>query len=115
MKKRNDSVYLLDVLDAIHQIETYLKDVIFDGFTKDRLIQDGVVHQLEIIGEASRNLSQSFRDQHPEIPWQDIIGMRNRIAHVYFAVDLRTVWDTAKSDLPDLRQWLEGVLSRGVL
>ncbi len=110
MKKRDDAVYLHDVLDAIYLIETYLKSMSYSEFLQNRLVQDGVVHQLEIIGEASRNLSQAFRDRHPEIPWQDIIGMRNRIAHAYFAVDLRAVWDTTQSDLPTLRAWGERVL-----
>jgi uncharacterized protein with HEPN domain len=111
MPKRDDIVLLQDILDAIHQIESYLKRVSYRRFLNRRLLQDGVQHQLEIIGEAARNLSEDFRNQHPEVPWQDIIGMRNRITHAYFAVDLRVVWDTAKADLPDLKAWVERVLA----
>jgi uncharacterized protein with HEPN domain len=110
MPKRDDAVLLRDILDAISQIEVYLADVSFRSFCETPLLQDGVMHRLEIIGEASRNLSDAFLDQYPFIPWQDIIGMRNRIAHAYFAVDLRAVWDTAKNDLPALREWIMRVL-----
>lgn len=91
MKKRDDTVYLHDILDAIRQIETYLQDISYDVFCRDRMCQDAVVRQLEIVGEASRNLTAELRAQHPGIPWQDIIGMRHKITHDYFDVDLPTV------------------------
>ena len=110
MPKRDDVVLLRDILDAISQIELYLADVVYPTFCAMPLLQDGVMHRLEIIGEASRNLSDTFLDQHSDIPWQDIIGMRNRIAHAYFAVDLWAVWDTAQLDIPALREQIERVL-----
>jgi uncharacterized protein with HEPN domain len=110
MPKRDDVVLLRDILDAIRQIELYLNRVSYLRFVATRLLQDGVAHQLEIIGEAARNLSEDFREQHSEMPWQDIIGMRNRIAHAYFAVDVRAVWDTTKSDLPTFRAQIEQIL-----
>lgn len=110
MKKRDDTVYLRDILDAIRQIEIYLQSISYKAFCQDRMRQDAVVRELEIIGEASRKLTEVFRTQHPEIPWQDIIGMRHKIAHDYFEVDLRTVWDTSKSDLPPLKQQVEQIL-----
>jgi len=110
MPKRDDVVLLRDILDAISQIELYLADVTYRTFCETPLLQDGVMHRLEVIGEASRNLSDAFLDLHSGIPWQDIIGMRNRIAHAYFAVDMRAVWDTAVTDLPALRGWIERVL-----
>jgi uncharacterized protein with HEPN domain len=75
MSKRDDAVYLNDILDAIRQIETYLEGISYDCFRQDRMRRDAVVRQLEIIGEASRCLSQTFLHRHPEIPWQDIIGL----------------------------------------
>jgi uncharacterized protein with HEPN domain len=112
MPKRDDVVLLRDILDAINQIESYLVEVSFGVFCETPLLQDGVMHRLEIIGEASRNFSDAFLEQYPDISWQDIIGMRNRIAHAYFAVDLRAVWDTAKTDIPALKQWIVIVLGR---
>jgi len=98
------------MLDAIGQVEAYLQSVSYDAFCQDRMRQDAVVRQLEIIGEAGRNLATALQDQYPEIPWQDIIGMRHKIAHDYFDVDIRVVWDTAKHDLPVLKQQLEQIL-----
>ncbi len=110
MPKRDDVALLRDILDAISQIESYLAWVSYTTFCETPLLQDGVMHRLEIIGEASRNLSDAFLEQHPDIPWQDIIGMRNRLVHAYFAVDLRAVWDTAMTDIPVLREWIEQLL-----
>ena len=91
--KRNDSVYLQHILDAIEQIEIYTSSKSYDEFLRERLIQDGVVRQLEIIGEASRKLSSEFREQQPEIPWQQIIGLRNRVIHAYFEINLTIIWE----------------------
>lgn len=110
MPKRDDTILLRDILDAIGQIEAYLAGMTYLTFGDTPLVQDGVMHRLEIIGEASRNLSDAFLDQHTEIPWQDIIGMRNRLAHAYFAVDLRAVWDTATIDVPVLREGIARIL-----
>ncbi len=110
MKKRDDRVYLHDMLDAIRIIETYLQGLTYETFGQDKLRQDGVVRELEIIGEASRNLSEAFQLQHAEIPWADIIGMRHKIVHDYSNVNLRIVWDTVANDLPPLKQQLKQIL-----
>jgi len=110
MPRRDDAVLLRDILDAIHQIDSYLADVTYEMFCRTPLLQDGVMHRLEVIGEASRNLSDAFLDERLDIPCQDIVGMRNRIAQAYFAVDLRAVWDTAKTDIPALKEWIVDAL-----
>ena len=74
------------------------------------MMQDAVVRQLEIIGEASRQLSDDFREQHDDVPWRAIIGMRNRIAHDYLNIDLDVVWDVVQHDLPDLKRRVHEVL-----
>jgi uncharacterized protein with HEPN domain len=73
---------------------------------RERLIQDGVVRQLEIIGEASRNLSSEFREQQAEIPWRQIIGLRNRVIHAYFEINLTIIWEVIQNDLPSLKKKL---------
>jgi uncharacterized protein with HEPN domain len=101
--KRNDAVYLARILDAINQLESYIADLSYSQFLENRLVQDGVIRQLEVIGEASRNLSEEFRAQHPDLPWPQIIGLRNRLIHAYFDVNLGIVWDIIQNDIPSLK------------
>jgi len=107
--KKDDTVYLQHILDAIEQIQDYLKGVSAGQFLQKRLLQDGVVRRLEIIGEASRNLSDELRQRHPEVPWGQIIGLRNRITHAYFDVDLHIVWEIVQNDLSPLKQQVERI------
>ncbi len=110
--KRDNSVYLKHILDAIEQIEEYLIDTSKDQFYQTKLIQDGVIRQLEIIGEATRSLSDDLRYQYPEVPWSKIIGMRNRMAHQYFNINLTIVWEVAKGELPDLKAQIGDILHK---
>lgn len=107
--KKNDNTYRQHILEAIEQIETYIFGVSYEHFLQERLLQDGVVRQLEIIGEASRNLSTEFREQHSEIPWGQIIGMRNRMIHAYFDLNLSIVWEVVQYDLPHLKKELKNL------
>jgi uncharacterized protein with HEPN domain len=102
--KKDDSVYLHHILAAIKRIETYSKGVSFQELLQTEILQDGVVRQLEIIGEAARNLSSDLIQKHPEVPWAEIIGLRNRIAHAYYNIDLGVVWDIVQEDLPSLKR-----------
>lgn len=101
--KTND-VYLRHILDAIRQIEEYTEDTDRAAFDARTMMQDAVVRQLEVIGEASRQLSDAFCERHDEVPWRAIIGMRTRIAHDYLNIDLDVVWDVMQHDLPNM-EW----------
>lgn len=107
--KNEDTAYLKHILDAVSRIEEYILDLEYDNFMVNNLIQDGVIRQLEIIGEATKRLSKEFKDRYPEIPWKDIAGMRDKLIHGYFGVDLDAVWDTAKKDIPGLKGKIEGI------
>jgi len=99
---RRDDAYLLDILIAARQARTFLEGVTWEEFVQSDLHQSAVLRPLEIIGEAARRVSPEAQQAHPEIPWAQMIGMRNRLIHEYFQVDLRRVWETVQSDLPDL-------------
>jgi uncharacterized protein with HEPN domain len=107
---KTDEVYLRHVLDAIAQIEAYMEGVSRMTFEAERMRQDAVVRQLEIIGEACRQLSPAFRAKHDAVPWRAIIGMRNRIAHDYLNIDLDVVWDAVEHDLPTLKRQVQAML-----
>ena len=106
----DDRVYLLHVQDAIAQIMTYAKSGEAD-FRANRQIQDAVIRNFEIIGEAVKHVSSELRSKHPEIPWKQIAGMRDEMIHEYFGVDLAIVWDTIQKDLPKLKQTIDRFLS----
>lgn len=99
---RDDSVYLAHILDALQQIAAYTSEMDELGFLSNRLVQDGVIRQFEIIGEATKNLSDTFKQQHSAIPWKDLAGFRDKLIHQYFGVDLKTVWMSVVDDVPML-------------
>lgn len=107
---RNESVYLADILDAIDRIRDYTSAG-REAFEASRLIQDAVIRNLEIIGEAARKVSEAMRQSHPEIPWTEIAGTRNRVIHGYFEVNLDIVWLIVEKDLPVLRGQIAPLLS----
>ncbi|MCA9966855.1 MAG: DUF86 domain-containing protein [Anaerolineales bacterium] len=109
--KKDDRVFLLHIWDAILQIEQYVDHVGATKFLQTRLLQDGVVRQLEIIEEASRNLTDTIRLQYPDVPWQQIIGLRNRIAHAYFLVNYELVWEIVQNNLPNLKAQIGEILN----
>jgi uncharacterized protein with HEPN domain len=101
-----DNAYVEHILGAIEQIEEYLTDTSFIKFSKNKMMVDAVARELEVIGEAAKNLSPTFKRKNPDIQFRNITDMRNFIIHEYFNVDLKTVWDTCKNDLPDLKKML---------
>ena len=98
-----DNLYLKHILESIHAIEQYVKDIKFEEFVDNKLVQDGVIRNLEIVGEASKRLSDEFKQAHQYIPWKDIAGMRDKLIHDYMGVDLLVVWETIKHDVPFLK------------
>lgn len=102
--EKDDTVYLRHILDAIVTVEGYLRGVSEKKFKSTNLLQDGAIRQIEIIGEAVRHVSKDLRRTYPEIPWQDIAGMRDKLIHDYFGVDLEKVWLTTQEDLPPLKK-----------
>lgn len=110
--KKNNTIYLKHILEAINNIENYIENILtVDAFTQSKITKDAVLRNFEIIGEATNNLENEFITQHPQIEWDKIISMRNFIIHEYFGVDLELVWETIKKDLPILKKEIEKLLS----
>jgi len=110
----HDIPYLRHILDAIERIEEYIQDVTEEEFHQHNLVQDGVIRQLEIIGEATKQLSEELRNSHALIPWRDIAGMRDKLIHHYFGVDIDEIWLTAKDDIPILKSEVELILDTAI-
>jgi hypothetical protein len=100
---RGINLYLQDIVDSIEKIEQYTSNLFFDAFAKDRKTMDAVVRNLEIIGEAAKNIPENTKTQHPNIPWQEMIGMRNKVIHEYFGISAEILWETIKNDIPLLK------------
>ena len=108
--KRDDTVYLHHILDAIAKAQSYLLDIDEASFFTASLIQDGVIQQIEVIGEAAKQLSGELCSRYAHVPWDDIAGMRDKLIHDYFGVDLDKVWLTAIEDLPLLQEEVSAIL-----
>ena len=106
---KQDSVYFRHILDAINKIESYIS-VGREVFFSDSHWQDAVIRQLEIIGEATKRLSQEVRSRYPDIPWKRMAGLRDVLVHDYFGVDLDMVWQIAQNYLPKLKPEVEDIL-----
>lgn len=107
---KDETIYLQHILTAIGWIESFLRGVDEPRFRQEKLLQNGVVREIEVIGEATKNLSDSLRLQYPHIPWRSVAGMRDKLIHAYFSVDLTEVWRTAQDDLPELKKEIEKIL-----
>ncbi len=107
---RHTELRLLDILDAIERIFSYAKGMRYNNFLTDRKTQDAIVRNIEIIGEAARGIPKTFRTDNPQIPWDEIIGMRNIIVHHYFGILLDVVWDIVKKELPKLKRQIKSII-----
>ena len=110
MSRRSDVDLLQDMAEAARRAADYCEGLDYEGFVCDTKTQDAVVRNIEIIGEAVGNVSEESKRQHPELPWKNMAGMRNRLIHDYFGVNLDVVWDVISNDLPDLMKMLNNML-----
>ena len=106
MSKREPAILLDDIRTAVAKIQRYTAGLEQSAFLADEKTIDAVVRNLEIIGEATKQLPNDWKDRHPAIPWSQIAGMRNRIVHDYTAVDLEIVWNILQNSLPELQNQL---------
>lgn len=102
--KRDLRLFVNDVLESINKIESFSKGLTKEKLETNDLYQSAIIRQIEIIGEAVKNIPDFFRGNYPEVSWKEIAGMRDVIIHGYFRVDLDTVWMAIKKDIPDLKE-----------
>jgi uncharacterized protein with HEPN domain len=108
---RDFRVYIEDILEAIDSIQTYTKDIDYEGFVGDKKTVDAVIRNFEIIGEATRQIPLAVRQEYPKVPWREMAGMRDKLIHGYFGVQLDVVWKTIKERIPTVRRLMVEVLT----
>jgi|SRR3989338_5642060 len=110
--KKDPLVFLGHIRDAIDLIEKFTRGYTKDNFLQDQLVQSAVVRQIEIIGEATKNISEIFRKKYPPVPWSDIARTSDKLIHQYFGVNLHRVWEVVKGDIPELKEKIKEILQQ---
>ena len=111
MSSRGEREYLVDMREAIQRIQEYTSGLAYDDFLADAKTQDAVIRNIEILGEAAKRLPASLTSVSPDIEWKNIAGMRDKLVHDYFGVNLDILWDVLKAKLPPLLARVEGLIS----
>lgn len=108
--KRNNLIYIKDILENMENIDKFSKDINYEQFIKDKKINYAVVRCIEIIGEAAKNVSKEIRSKYPHVPWKEMAGMRDKVIHFYFGVNLEKVWLVVTRDIPKLKPEIQKIL-----
>ena len=110
---RDYRLYLKDILSAIESIERFVEGMSQESFTADDKTSSAVIRKLEVIGEAARHIPDDIRAAHPQVPWSEMAGMRDRLIHAYFGVDYGLVWETIKERIPLVKPLIQSILEGG--
>jgi len=104
-------MYLEDILTAINRIAEYIDEIVFIDFKRDYKTVDAVIRNFEIIGEAAKNLPKDLKEKYPEVPWEEMYLLRNKVSHEYFGIDYEIIWDIAINYLPENKAQVENILN----
>jgi uncharacterized protein with HEPN domain len=110
MPPRDWAFRIQDILESIAKIQRYVSDVDFETFENDEEVMDAVIHNLTVIGEAANHIPDEVTNHHPEIPWRQMIDLRNFSVHAYWNLRPSVIWDTIQNDLPPLTEPLKNLL-----
>jgi len=109
---RDYKLYLDDILTAIRKIQKYTKGLNSENLKKKDLVIDGVARNLEIIGEATKNIPKYIKEKYPDIEWKKITGLRDILAHEYFGIDIEVLWDIIENKLPAFKKQISHILKK---
>ena len=109
--KRDYRLFIKDIIAAMESIEGFVEGMSFEELMQDDKTASAVIRKFEIVGEATKRLSDELKEEHPEIPWKRMAGMRDRLIHAYFGVDYKLVWEAIKAEVPSMKLKLQEVLT----
>ena len=110
MNKRELGDYIQGILEALGEVEDFTTGMQFEDFVKDKKTINAVVRSLEVIGEATKKIPDSLREKYSKIPWKRMAGMRDKLIHEYFGIDLEIVWEVIDNELPPIKPLIQKVL-----
>ena len=108
--ERSPIHFIQDILQAMNNIEEYIGNASFEDFKKNRMAVDAVIRNLEVIGEASKNIPEEIRNKYSQVPWKKMIGLRNLVSHEYFGIDYENIWEIVKKNIPSTKTDIEEML-----